>query len=130
MSNMQVPKWFHHIKNGSTHLYRVRGFLNVLHGAERANSLNCAKADKSFFKNTDKTRVYSYESETKKQSWQWKTLSCHPRRCTKFKATEGWHVSLFLIKKVFCTTNTLYEVKMWKKHFYLEVLRSPWCSLP
>jgi len=53
------------------------------------NLLNCAKADKSFFKNTDKSRVYSYESETKQQSSQWKTLSHHPRRCTAFKAKEG-----------------------------------------
>ena len=81
------------------------------------NSLNCAKADRSFFKNTDKKRVYSYESETKQQLSQWKTLSRHPRRCTKFKTKKGWHVSLFLMKKVQCTTNTLYEVKMWKKAF-------------
>jgi hypothetical protein len=59
------------------------------HVSVATNSLNCAKADKSFFKNTNKTRVYSYESETKQQSSEWKTLSCHPRRCTKFKAKEG-----------------------------------------
>jgi len=35
------------------------------HVSVATDSLNCAKADKSFFKNINKTRVYSYESETK-----------------------------------------------------------------
>jgi hypothetical protein len=59
------------------------------HVSVATNSLTCAKADKSFFKNTDKARVYSYESETKQQSSQSKTLSRHPRRCTEFKTKEG-----------------------------------------
>jgi hypothetical protein len=56
------------------------------------DSLNCAEADKDFFKiavTGDETWVYIYDPETKQPSSQWKTLSPPPKKCTKFEAKEG-----------------------------------------